>query len=172
MNNKRKGIKDIIKALNLLKLDTIKEKNIIVIYSGNGILPEKLQTVIAINFGLLDWEKLIEFYQISDLYLSASLQDVGPATIVEAMMCGVPVISYNIGIANDYVINNSTGYLIDTNDYVGISDKIIALLNKNKKEYFNMRQKCSEISQKFYDEKNFEVIETIILNHISNSKRV
>ena len=167
---KRKGVKDIIKALNLLKPNTIKEKNIIVIYSGRGILPEEIQTVKAINFGLLGWEKLIEFYQISDLYLSASIQDTGPATIIEAMLCGVPVISYDTGIANDYVIDNSTGYLIAVNDYVGFFNGIMSVLNKSKSDYLNMSKNCTQISKKSYDENNYDIIETIILNHISKSE--
>ena len=55
--------------------------------------------------------ELIRFYQNSDFFLNQSIQDTGPVMINEALACGVPVVSFKIGISNDVIRNNFNGYL-------------------------------------------------------------
>ncbi|MCD4744735.1 MAG: glycosyltransferase [Bacteroidales bacterium] len=111
LSSKRKGVIYIIEALNNMDKKFISDHKIQVIYSGKGNLPLSIDGVESTYFGMLDWDGLKEFYQISDLFISASLQDVGPGTILEAMLCGIPVVSFDVGVATEWVISGETGYL-------------------------------------------------------------
>ena len=42
-------------------------------------------------------KELVDIYNAVDLYVTPSLQDNLPNTIVEAMACGIPCIGFNVG---------------------------------------------------------------------------
>lgn len=73
------------------------------------------------HLGLLSEERLVALlYQAADLFVSTSREDIGPLTVVEAMMCGTPVVSTLCGHAPD-LIDSSCGWLapIDCPDLLG-----------------------------------------------------
>jgi len=55
-------------------------------------------------------------YQASNLYLSTSIEDIGPQTPVESMLCGTPVVSFDVGTARDLIENRKNGFLIPSID--------------------------------------------------------
>ena len=59
-------------------------------------------------------KKLIKFYQESDFFINQSIQDVGPTMVSESLACGIPVISFDIGMSKDLIKNDRNGYLIKT----------------------------------------------------------
>lgn len=79
------------------------------------------------DFELVQWEsdeKSIEFYQNLDLFICASKKEGGPIPIMEAIKCGVPIISTDVGNREeweDYV------HIVDGLPQMGlIVDKYIA----------------------------------------------
>ena len=70
--------------------------------------------------------ELIRSYQNSDFFLNQSIQDTGPVMINEALACGVPVVSFKIGISNDVIRNNFNGYLA-TDISKKLGDRIIEI---------------------------------------------
>ncbi len=86
-------------------------------------------------------------YQSADIFISPSLEDSGPMMVNEAMMCGTPVVAFNIGIAKEF-ITSDIGYLAKWNDAVDLSRGIEHLLLLNKTDRSNMRAHCSEIAKK------------------------
>jgi len=139
LNDKRKGIKYIIESLNNLNSN----KNLFIIYAGN----QNLETYFNIKsqyFGKLKREQLCEFYNCCDLFLNSSLQDVGPYMIIEALMCGVPVVSFNTGFANDFIVNDQTGYIVDEISSKAFTEGIKRILNKNINEINKLKKECYE----------------------------
>ena len=79
--------------------------------------------------------------------------------INEALACGVPVVSFKIGISNDVVRNNFNGYLVSDISKKKLGDKIIEItkvktnhLKKMKKnarktaiKNFNINEKTKNI---------------------------
>lgn len=164
---KRKGIDHIIRALNRIPLSLIIDKKVYVIISGPGALPEVLSIKNVISFGYLNWEELREFYQISNLFVSASIQDVGPGTIIEAIHCGVPVVSYNTGIADEWVISNETGYLVNTGNIEGLSEAIKNMINLSEFDYHELSANCLKLSKdRDQSASYFKNIEKIITDRI------
>lgn len=163
LNLKRKGITDIISAIN--KISNSIKKDIIVVYSGQGPLPKKLLNVKSVNLGLLNWKELVEFYQISDIFISASIQDVGPASIIEAMLCGVPIVSYNTGIASSWIIEDYNGYLTKDNNPNELFKGIMTFLNKEKYDFREIRENCIKKATEFNDINKYKNIEKILLEY-------
>ena len=111
LDGKRKGIELILSALKILKYKH-KIKNINLVIAGNNLNSIKDKIVYNYTYlGGLTRDELKMIYQISDVFISASLQDVGPYMLTEALLSGIPVISFNTGFANEFIINKRTGYL-------------------------------------------------------------
>lgn len=65
-----------------------------------------------IELGRINDEKLMAMvYSASDLFVIPSLYDNLPNTMIESLLCGTPVIGFNIGGIPDVVIDQKTGYL-------------------------------------------------------------
>lgn len=167
---RRKGLKELIKALNILSIsiDDNLKSNILLVSAGKSMdfildidLPYK-------SIGFLSHEELVYAYQASDIYLSPSVEDSGPMMLRQAAMTGTPSVAFNIGNALDFVFNGKTGHLAelyDTNDFANGIRKILKL---NKVEYEKMSQNCRQnalqIASPEIQAKNFK---NIIMKHNS-----
>lgn len=168
LKDKRKGIYHIVSAINILQPELLNEKKVTIIISGAGPLPKELLVSNVKFFGVLDWSGLVEFYQISDLFISASIQDVGPATIIESMLCGIPVVSYDTGVAKDWIITKKTGYLSKNEDIKDLNKGIRTFLNMSVSDYSIIRKNCIEYSKKNNDRsKYYQSIEKIISDFVN-----
>lgn len=111
IDDERKGIRYIIDAINHLSKRLNPYKRFIV-FAGNQDLSSQID-LDSRYLGRLNRFDLPFLYQICDLFVSASLQDVGPYMIVESLMCHVPVISFNSGFAKEFIYKYRTGILVD-----------------------------------------------------------
>jgi glycosyltransferase involved in cell wall biosynthesis len=69
-------------------------------------------------------------FDVCDLVLLPSIApDPLPTVVLEAMSAGKPVIAYNMGGAQEMIVNGITGFLIPINDSLGFAEKIVALLS-------------------------------------------
>lgn len=92
--------------------------------AGSGPLRAPLETLTAelgltdaVTFtGRLDNEKIATLYQSADLLLNASLADNMPISILEALACGVPVVSTRVGGIPFLVQDGETALLVPTGD--------------------------------------------------------
>jgi len=112
-----------------------------------------------------DQDKLIEYYQAADIFVFPSRNEGLGNVLIEASACGLPIVSSHlIGITDEVVINNKTGFLISPNDYQGYVESIRKLLNepdlrmsfgkKGKqhiKEKFNFNDYCKKIKHFYLD---------------------
>lgn len=88
-------------------------------------------------------------YQAADAYINSSLEDSGPAMLIEAMACGVPVASFNMGAAQDYIINEQTGYIVENKNYEALADSLLKIFRTTPTERSVMGQKAfAAISEK------------------------
>ena len=58
-----------------------------------------------------DEKKLAEVYNAVDLFVTPSLQDNLPNTIVEAMACGIPCVGFNVGGIPQMIEHRHNGYI-------------------------------------------------------------
>lgn len=62
---------------------------------------------------VLDDHLLSKFYSASDLFILSSKAENSPLTILEAMACGTPIVSFNLGGINEMIVHKVNGYLAD-----------------------------------------------------------
>lgn len=78
--------------------------------------------------GVLNREALPGFYAGLDVFVIPSAQEGFGIVGIEAMACGVPVISTRCGGPEDYVVDGQNGFLVD-HDVASISDKLLTLVH-------------------------------------------
>ena len=74
-------------------------------------------------------EKLRDLYWSSDLYVSVASDEGGPVTVMEAMGCGLPVLSTPVGETAERMKNHSVGKFVSVKNYNEWSATIESLLN-------------------------------------------
>ncbi|RZA01940.1 MAG: glycosyltransferase [Sphingobacteriaceae bacterium] len=170
VTEERKGFKYLVDALHILHQSAPQLKDDIVLVIA-GLSSVDLQSFFdfkVIQTGSLPYDKLAEYYAMVDVYLSGSIQDAGPMMINQALMCGTPVVAFNIGTACD-LINDNTGYLaqyLDVNDF---SEGILKLINLSDEEKKAMSAQCRQVALNTSSYKAFENQITKVYNKLSNN---
>ena len=83
----------------------------------------------AVEFmGTLDDVKSV--YQRGDMLVLTSDYEGAPNVILEAMACGLPVVSTRVGAASDFIVDGETGFLTDARDVEAIADRIVRLASE------------------------------------------
>lgn len=151
LRDPRKGIKKILDALDLLKSKIEYQEilnNLFFIYAGN--YPEYVGDNIRLEskyIGILsNDESLASAYQASDFFICSSLQDTGPYMLIEAVSCGIPVVSFNMGLAYEFIETNETGYKARLGDIEDLAKGIIYVAGLNNKEYERLSKNCLSLA--------------------------
>ncbi len=115
---------------------------------GDGILRDELvKKVRALNLedrvffaGEVPDEELGSYYRAADLFVlpSSHKSEAFGISLLEAMACGLPIISTELGTGTSFVnLNNKTGLVVPPRDTVTLSKAINYLLeNKGLREKF------------------------------------
>ncbi len=103
--------------------------------SGDGPQREWLEWLVesenihGVSFtGSLSLEKLADQFSKSDIYLNTSTIDGMPLSLLEALYCGLPVISTKAGDIPDVIEDGLNGILVESTNYNQIADIIIKLV--------------------------------------------
>lgn len=115
-NDSHKGTDYLVKALNqwVTKYPQIASKALLVIFGNkdnNQALPIKVPTLFLGTIN--DDSKLAQAYSAADLFITPSLDDNLPNTVMESMACGTPIVAFKTGGIPDMVDHHTNGYLAD-----------------------------------------------------------
>ena len=115
---------------------------------GSGKLENELQKLI-VELGLKKHVKLLgyrkdikELLDAADVFCFPSRREGLGLAAIEAMACGLPLITSNIHGINDYSVNGITGYTCSPNDVEGFAHSILKLVSDPK-----MRRKFGTYNQ-------------------------
>jgi glycosyltransferase involved in cell wall biosynthesis len=126
----RKGFDYFINTLIKLSLLLTEEerKSITILLVTNPALVAEKLNQIPFTYRILpptaEEKYLSIIYQCSDLYLCSSIEDAGPAMVLEAMACGTPVLGFDIGFIHQFVENGKTGFVSSLYDVKSLSKNI------------------------------------------------
>lgn len=122
---------------------------------GDGVLREELEKLIA-ELNLEEYVELKgvvsnvnEYLQQADIYCGSSLVEGLPISILEAMACGLPVVSTKAGGVVDIVKDDVNGYICDDFDedhYASLIEKIILNEQLRTNMSTNSRKMAEELS--------------------------
>jgi glycosyltransferase involved in cell wall biosynthesis len=71
-----------------------------------------------------------EVYRQADILVLTSEYEGTPNVVLEAMACGVPVVSFRVGGVPDLVTHGETGYLIDAGDENAMAEALRTLIDQ------------------------------------------
>ncbi|MEM0519058.1 glycosyltransferase [Aequorivita flava] len=147
INESRKGLKELIESLKLLKSEMILEDStVFVAVAGNRNQQLENEIPFAHKFlGYLNYKQLATAYQAADLFACPSIEDSGPMMINQSIMCGTPVVSFNIGVSLDLVINYKTGFKVANGDTLEFAKALNLILTLPTNELENMSFYCRNL---------------------------
>ena len=154
----RKGFSHFVDALKSL------DKDIEVIIFGSNHLGRYSINQKTTLLGNLDNNHLSNFYSAIDVFVAPSIQEAFGKTIVEAMNCGTPVVSFDNTGPKDIIVEGKNGYLAE----YGNSNDLVKKIN----QAIDLSKECSDdcishVKENFdLDKKSKEYIE--LYNRILN----
>lgn len=166
-----KSIDIIIRAM---KIALQKSNKLVCMIVGGGPSLEEYKKMVE-EFHLEDsiiftGPKTAEFvpsyYQVSDIFVSASLSETQGLTFIEAMACGIPAVArYDENNLTDVIHDGINGFIFKTEQ--DLADLIIRLSNTDLTKYGNQAyQDAMKFSSKVFFEKVIDVyIEAIEQKH-------
>lgn len=150
IKNPRKGMKILIEALKQIDGVTVQLCCV-------GKTQESHEQDGLIFFGnIQDPNQLATIYAATDLFVIPALEDNFPNTVLEALMCGTPVLGFSIGGIPEMVIPGENGFLASEVSVEGLSKALqfsIKNLNQLNREKISNEAKnkySSEIQAKKY----------------------
>lgn len=124
--------------------------------AGSGPLLEELQSLArqlgvddAVSFlGRLDRAEIVELYQRADAMLNPSRVDNMPNSVLEALACGLPVVSTNVGGVPFIVEHEHSALLVEKDDAAGMAAAMLRLRN-DPALYERLRSRGLELASSY-----------------------
>jgi len=146
---RRKGMLYLIEALNNLAHSSSSLSNRIHFAVAGDF--KEIEPVLnsLFPFTLLGYlqgdEMLASAYVASDFFVCPSIEDSGPMMINESIMCGTPVVSFDMGVAPDLVHSGKTGYRAELKNSTDLARGIQHLIDLPPEEAKGMSEACSRL---------------------------
>lgn len=154
IQEERKGFMYLVKVLTLLHKmlednQSLREA-ILLVSAGKKRHAESLKLPFEHReIGFLKGDvALASAYQASDVFVCTSIEDAGPMMINEAILCGTPVVSFDMGVAMDLVHTGETGYRAKLKDAADMAVGLLEVLKMDDGACQVMRQNCRDIGLK------------------------
>jgi glycosyltransferase involved in cell wall biosynthesis len=143
---KNKGLMELLAAFKLV-LAGMPDAELIIL--GDGEMRPRLEALVArdglerrvVFRGMVPHEQVGEVYNECDVLVMPSYNEGGPRVTLEAMACGTPVLTTNIGIMKEVIRDGENGLFI-TWQPADIAGKILRVLRDD-----NLRARLAEAGQ-------------------------
>jgi len=126
----------------IIKNVVIKRNDVLFLIVGSGPLKNHIKDKIKKNgntkFILMSNEvqnsKMPIYYKASDVFILPSRQEGFPRVLIEAMACGTPFISTDVGGIPDIISSAQKKFMVKSNDVKIFSEKILNFLNSRNED--------------------------------------
>lgn len=160
---KRKNLQSVLEAVFLLK-----DKKIRLMVVGNdNVKPHKRwvsKNGLENNVLFLGRKSIIEkYYAASDIFILPTLEDAFANVCLEAMACGVPVITTKTNGASELIVEGEHGYILNTREPKELAERIKALESSTKRRQLgeNAANKASFYTMEKHLSKVIELYERV-----------
>lgn len=153
--------------------------NIKMLIVGDGPYRHELEKIVNKNklqeniqfTGIIEPEKIAQYYAIGDIFVSASQSETQGITYIEALASGIPLVCYKDPSLNNVIINGITGYQYTT------TQKFEQYIHKIQNMTKTQLQQCNNIcrlhaqenfSAKAFGQKVYNIYTKNIENHKKN----
>ena len=97
---------------------------------ANIVLPTDVKILGRTN----NLTRLVEYYNLADVFVSASIADNFPSTLLESLACGTPIVAFDVGGVREIVINGETGLLSTSRDSDDLGKNIEKILTDEEQQ--------------------------------------
>jgi glycosyltransferase involved in cell wall biosynthesis len=153
ISDSRKGFKELIESLEALHRLLPNEKKDIIHLLIAGHVGEDILASIPFEYtslGYLLHTQLPKAFQVADVFASSSIEDSGPMMVNQSLMCGTPVVAYEIGVASDLVHNGVTGYKAKLKNSQDFAKGLLSLLELDEIQTKQISNNCRELALSAY----------------------
>lgn len=144
-----KGIQYLLQAFS-----SIKGRNFSLTLVG-PILPEIKPILKQYNddrieiVGAVSQDSLVSYYQQADLFVFPSINDAFGLVVLEAMACGVPVVTTDHSCGHDLVTDGKDGFVVPSRDAEAIKEKIEILLDDHERLQLMGREAVAKVRSNY-----------------------
>ena len=128
ITDERKGFTLLVEALQLIKKThpDVAQATEVVVVGGQAEYVRKQVPfdIIPVNY-VSDPQRMVMLYNAVDVYVTPSLQDNLPNTIMEALACGTPCVGFKVGGIPEMIDHKKNGYVATYKDAQDFADGIL-----------------------------------------------
>ena len=110
--------------------------------------------------GMVDYEEIPRYLAAADAFVTASVTEVHPLSVIEAMASGLCVLGIQSPGVGDTVEDGRTGFIIPEEDLAAFTAKMIRLITDH-----DLRRKMSAEARQASNDYAIERTTTIMLEH-------
>ena len=168
ITDKRKGIDYFIESCKILaeKHPELVNNLGVAVYGKES---EQLKSLVPFQVYALDYisneKELVNVYNAVDLFVTPSLEENLPNTIMEAMACGIPCVGFNVGGIPEMIDHLHNGYVADYKSAEDFANGIHWTLSESEYQSLSeesRRKVTSSYSESTIAKKYIEVYNKII----------
>ncbi|GAB4474384.1 MAG: glycosyltransferase family 4 protein [Anaerolineales bacterium] len=112
-------------------------------------LVEQLGIGTSVRFsGMVPYSRVCQYLKMADFFATASVTEVHPLSVIEAMAAGLPVLGIHSPGISDSVQDGETGFLVQEKDMAAYTAKMARLIS-DKEERLRMGEKAQRESERF-----------------------
>ena len=124
------------------KVNQKTRKKVVYFIVGDGEESDNIQESIkplkekGMDIRMTSWIKDIATFNAGmDIICLTSKNEGTPVSLIEAQAAGIPIIATNVGGIKDIILEDKTGYIVNTDDIDGFAEKLWELIeNENKRQ--------------------------------------
>lgn len=139
LSNKYKGFEEFLAVMKLLEQKEINHLKFLVIGSRWADNNANIQFAGYVN----DPETMSEYYNLADVYVSSSLEENLPTTVMESIACGTPVVAFDVG-GTEEIIEDKNGMVVPTKDKQKMAEAIYTLLSEERKSSIQLAERFAK----------------------------
>ena len=158
LNDPRKGASCLFESLAIFydMLSTEERKHVLFLTIGaNFEQIQGKQPFEIYNLGYIPFDTLPYVYSSADVFVNPTINDAGPTMVNQAMACGIPVVSFEMGTAIDVVKGKGTGYCAKLGDTKDFAKGIYSLFKMGRIERQTVSERCIQVSIELVSEEAF-----------------
>lgn len=148
LGSKRKGGRQLIEALH--RIDT---GQVELVCFGNPSASLPVANVPVHFTGYIENDRVLAaMYSLADVYVLPTLADNLPNSVLEAMACGCPVVSFRVGGLPDAIAHMENGYLAEAGNALDLADGIQRIIQDESLREQMSRRSVETVRRKFSQE--------------------
>jgi 1,2-diacylglycerol 3-alpha-glucosyltransferase len=128
------------------------EKELAAAVERNGVTRQ------AILVGKVEWKQMHRYYALAHLFVTASLSEMQPMTLIEAALCGLPIVARCDAAYEGLVCDDANGYLVASDRE--IATRVMDLLQDEGKR-LRFSEQARALSETFSAERHVRQLEAL-----------